>query len=75
MAKAKRSDESSPCDLVICEDPETGEVVVKPKGNCPRGYVERLREKVQSAGKLVWYIPKEHEVRELPEDGMARVEK
>jgi hypothetical protein len=63
---SKKKTDGSPCDLVICEDPETGEVVVKPKGNCPRGYIEKLRDKVQKAGKLVWYVPKEHETRELP---------
>lgn len=55
------------CKLTICEDPETGEIVVKPDGGCPRGYVEKIRDKVQAAGKLVWYVPKEQETREMPD--------
>lgn len=45
------------CELVVCEDPQTGEVIVKPKGTCPRGFVERIRDKTSQNG-LTFIIPK-----------------
>jgi len=40
----------SACELVMCEDPETGDLVVRPRGNCPRGYIEKLRDKAEKDG-------------------------
>lgn len=42
---------------MLCEDPETHEVVVKPRGACPRGYIERIRDRTASEG-LTFVIPK-----------------
>jgi lactate dehydrogenase-like 2-hydroxyacid dehydrogenase len=56
------------CRVEICEDPETGEIIAKPDAGCPRGYVEKLREKVMKADKLIWYLPKDNETREMPEE-------
>ena len=56
--RAKKTPKTeSACELVMCEDPKTGEVIVKPKGNCPRGFVEKLRDKASQNG-VVFLIPK-----------------
>lgn len=34
------------CHLIICEDEKTGRVILRPVGGCPRGYVQRMRERV-----------------------------
>lgn len=48
---------SQACELVLCEDPETGELLVKPKGQCPDGYIERFRDKARQSG-VTFIIPK-----------------
>jgi hypothetical protein len=45
------------CRLVICEDPKTGELVTKPDGPCPVGFVEKVRERCLEEG-LVFLTPK-----------------
>jgi hypothetical protein len=45
------------CKLVLCEDPDTGEVLVKAEGPCPPGYIERYRDKCQESG-ITFVIPK-----------------
>jgi hypothetical protein len=50
--------ESRPsCELVLCEDPDTHEILIKPKGECPAGYVERIRDKAAADG-VTFLIPK-----------------
>lgn len=48
----------SACDLVLCEDPETGEVIVRPRGKCPEGYIERIASKLEAQDKLKFKVPK-----------------
>ena len=55
--EVKDNELGSGCELVFCEDPETGDLVVKPRGNCPRGYIERLRDKAIEKG-IVFEFPK-----------------
>ena len=38
------------CKLVMCEDPITGRVVIKPSGKCPSGYMEKVMKKAQTTG-------------------------
>jgi hypothetical protein len=38
------------CELVMCKDPKTGKVVVKPKGKCPPGYVEMIKKQIRDDG-------------------------
>lgn len=45
----KKSDEPK-CELEMCEDPVTGEIIVKYGEHCPPGYVERLAGKVAIKG-------------------------
>lgn len=45
------------CSLVLCEDPETGELLVKPSGQCPPGYIEKIRDKAIDKG-VTFIIPK-----------------
>jgi hypothetical protein len=52
----------APCRLVLCEDPDTGEILVKPDGPCPKGYIEKYRDRCQQDG-ITFIIPKVH-VRE-----------
>ena len=38
------------CHLVTCIDPVTGKVVIRPQGNCPPGYIEEVKKKIQADG-------------------------
>ena len=58
------SDSGTPCDLVLCEDPKTGELIVRPRGNCPKGYIEKFRDRAQEEG-ITFIIPR---VRSREED-------
>ena len=40
----------SPCELVICVDPETGHRIVRPRGKCPRKYLEEVKRDVATDG-------------------------
>lgn len=55
--KKEADQSSSACELVLCEDPDTGEILVKPKGACPRGYIEKFRDKAQESG-ITFIIPR-----------------
>ncbi len=48
---------SQACELVLCEDPNTGEILVKPTGQCPPGYIEKMRDKAADQG-ITFVIPK-----------------
>lgn len=45
------------CELVLCEDPETGDILIKPSGQCPKGYIEKIRDKAAAQG-VTFIIPK-----------------
>jgi len=50
--------ESAPqCQLVLCEDPVTGEILAKATGPCPPGFVEKYRDRCQQDG-ITFIIPK-----------------
>ena len=51
------------CRLVLCEDPKTGDIVARPEGKCPAGYVEKFAQKVTEMG-LTFIVPKKVEKRE-----------
>jgi hypothetical protein len=58
MAKVQeREQQGEACELVVCEDPETGEIIVKPKGGCPRGYIEKIRDKAAASG-VTFLLPR-----------------
>jgi len=38
------------CKLVMCVDPVTGRVTVRPEGQCPDGYIEEVHRKVTDDG-------------------------
>lgn len=44
-------------ELVVCEDPATGEIIVRCKGSCPIGYIEKIRDKAMANG-LTFLIPR-----------------
>ena len=50
---AKTTKKKLGCEMVFCEDPETGRLLVKPKGKCPEGYLERFTQRVNKEGFLV----------------------
>jgi hypothetical protein len=54
--KVKRTSESA-CELVMCFNEETGEVQARPRGNCPKGFVEKIRDKCIDKG-IVFIVPK-----------------
>jgi len=56
--KIQKSD-SQGCELVFCEDPQSGDLIIRPKGDCPPGYMERLRDKALAEG-VTFIIPKVH---------------
>ncbi len=47
-AKAKRS--TRMCKLTMCEDPQTGKIVVKGSKGCPKGYIEKVEQRVIQEG-------------------------
>ena len=48
--KAKKTSAAGTCELLMCEDPVTGRVIVKSGGNCPPGYIEKVMKKAQQHG-------------------------
>lgn len=50
LKETMEEEKQSKCELVICEDPITGDFVVKPKGKCPEGYIERAKEGIKTKG-------------------------
>lgn len=56
-SKPQASKPEPKCELVLCEDPQTGEILVKPSGKCPPGYIEKFRDKAQESG-ITFVIPK-----------------
>jgi hypothetical protein len=69
--KSKNESELDDCGLVVCEDPDTGEILIKPQGSCPRGYIERIKNKAKQDG-VTFVIPKVHS-REVEEVEGAEV--
>jgi len=55
------------CELVICYDPETKDYVVRPRGNCPTGYIEKAKSEIQDRG-LVFETPKVRDREIDPEE-------
>jgi hypothetical protein len=55
--KSEQSSEAPTCKLILCEDPKTGEVIVKPDGPCPDGYVRKMRDRCQEEG-ITFLVPK-----------------
>ena len=45
--------------MVFCEDPNTGDLILKANGPCPKGYVERIRDKALEEGITI-IVPKIH---------------
>jgi len=45
----KKSESGNACELVLCED-EDGNIVARPKGKCPDGYVEKMKLKIKDKG-------------------------
>ena len=54
---SKKKEQESPCELVLCEDPKTGDLIVKPTGKCPVGYMEKIRDKALEEGITI-IVPK-----------------
>jgi len=54
---SKKKESESPCTLIFCEDADTGELILKPSGPCPRGFVERIRDKALQDGITI-IVPK-----------------
>jgi len=50
--RAKKTETSTACEMVICEDPTTGNLIAKPKGKCPPGYVERMKKTMATHGVI-----------------------
>lgn len=57
MPKSKSEPDQFKCKLVLCEDPATGQVLVKADGPCPPGYMEKVRDQCQKDG-ITFVIPK-----------------
>jgi hypothetical protein len=58
--KGNGSTRQTGCSFVMCEDPKTGEMVVRPKGHCPRGYIEKAKAAIKERG-LLFYDPRNDE--------------
>jgi hypothetical protein len=56
-AKESQSKPAPTCRVVLCEDPNTGEILAKGDGNCPDGFIERYRDKCREGG-ITFVIPK-----------------
>jgi hypothetical protein len=41
------------CELIVCEDPITGKVILRPRKGCPPGTVEKLKKKINEDG--LWF--------------------
>jgi len=48
----------SECDLILCEDPKTGQIIVRPRGRCPKGYVEKIAKKMESQDEIIFKVGK-----------------
>jgi hypothetical protein len=48
MTKKNKSGEV--CSIIVCEDPETGEILFSPSGDCPKGTFRRYMAKVVEKG-------------------------
>jgi hypothetical protein len=48
--KQKKQGKSPGCRLVICKDPNTGHIIVKPDGECPPGYIKEIKELAERQG-------------------------
>jgi len=51
--KAKAKSSIRLCTLKMCEDPKTGKVVVKGSKGCPKGYIEKVKQRVIQEG--IWF--------------------
>jgi len=51
--KAKAKSSTRVCTLKMCEDPKTGKITVKGSKGCPKGYIERVKQKVIQDG--IWF--------------------
>jgi len=51
--KAKAKSSTRVCKLTMCEDPKTGKVIVKGTKGCPKGYIEKVKQKVIQEG--IWF--------------------
>jgi hypothetical protein len=38
------------CKMKVCEDEETGEIIIVYNKNCPKGYIEKIAGKVALKG-------------------------
>jgi len=46
----KKAPSTRLCKLTMCEDPKTGKIVVKGSKGCPKGYIEKVKQKVIQEG-------------------------
>jgi len=56
---SKKKESESPCELIFCEDETTGELILRPNGPCPPGYVEKIRDRALRDGITI-IVPKIH---------------
>lgn len=54
MSKKSKPKSGPACELVACEDKD-GNVVIRPKGKCPPGYVQKIATRIKSHGLIVEY--------------------
>jgi hypothetical protein len=63
-AKSTVSRQGASCEMVLCENPKTGEIQLRPKGKCDRGFLEQARDKMSEAGFEFVLPPKVRTVEE-----------
>lgn len=56
MTQAAGSKSGPECELVMCEDKD-GNIIARPRGKCPDGYIEKIAAKVERDG-LTFRTPK-----------------
>ena len=51
VSKNKRK-KFSGCSFIVCEDIETGEIILVPSKNCPAGFVQKAKSGMKEKGVL-----------------------
>lgn len=64
--KDKELKELKECEVIFCEDFETGEIFVK-RGKCPPGTFEKMKKKIAKRGRLDFEVVNIEEVNEASE--------
>lgn len=59
----RKSSDPAQCEFILCEDPNTGQIIVRPKGECPPEFVERIADGMRKKGVIYEFEPEVEERR------------